>query len=98
MSLVFQDSLHDIGKTKVPLSILNKPGRLTDEEFSIMKKHSVFGYHMIKERNEFNEEICMAVLQHHEKLNGSGYPLGFPPERLLLMHAYSPYLTYMMLL
>lgn len=74
--------LHDIGKTKVPLSILNKPGRLTDEEFSIMKKHSVFGYHMIKERNEFNEEICMAVLQHHEKLNGSGYPLGFPPEKI----------------
>ena len=47
-----------------------------------MKKHSVFGYHMIKERNEFNEEICMAVLQHHEKLNGSGYPLGFPPEKI----------------
>ena len=74
--------LHDIGKTKVPASILNKPARLTDEEFAVMKQHSVFGYHMLQERNEFNNDICMAVLQHHEKINGNGYPLGFDAPRI----------------
>ena len=74
--------LHDIGKTKVPASILNKPARLTDEEFAVMKQHSVFGYHMLQECNEFNNDICMAVLQHHEKINGNGYPLGFDAPRI----------------
>jgi putative nucleotidyltransferase with HDIG domain len=74
--------LHDVGKTKVPLEILNKPGRLDDSEFAIMKQHSVFGYRMIKERGEFNEEICLAVLQHHEKINGKGYPVGFTSDKI----------------
>lgn len=68
--------LHDVGKTKVPSSILNKPARLDDNEFEVMKQHSVFGYRMIKDRAEFSNEISMAVLQHHEKMNGVGYPLG----------------------
>jgi putative nucleotidyltransferase with HDIG domain len=68
--------LHDIGKTKVPLSILNKPSRLTDQEFAIMKQHSVFGYHMINERHEFSPAVSLGVLQHHEKINGAGYPMG----------------------
>ena len=75
-------SLHDIGKIRIPEEILNKPGRLTDEEFAVMKQHSVFGYHMLQERNEFNNDICMAVLQHHEKINGNGYPLGFDAPRI----------------
>ncbi len=74
--------LHDIGKTKVPPEILNKPARLTDEEFDIMKKHSLFGYHMIKDRTEFNNSICLGVLQHHEKINGNGYPLGFDEHKI----------------
>lgn len=74
--------LHDIGKTKVPPEILNKPARLTDKEFDIMKKHSLFGYHMIKDRPEFNNAICLGVLQHHEKINGSGYPLGFDEHKI----------------
>ena len=61
--------LHDIGKTKVPASILNKPARLTDEEFAVMKQHSVFGYHMLQERNEFNNDICMAVPVSYTHLN-----------------------------
>ncbi len=68
--------LHDVGKTKVPLGILNKPDRLTDEEFETMKQHSVFGYHMVKARPEYNDAIALGVLQHHEKMNGRGYPLG----------------------
>lgn len=68
--------LHDLGKTKVPPEILNKPGKLTDEEFGVMKQHSVFGYRLLQERNDVNNEVMMGVLQHHEKINGRGYPLG----------------------
>lgn len=68
--------LHDIGKSKIPNEILNKPGRLTDEEFDIMKQHSVFGYRILQEKKDIKESIKMAVLQHHEKINGNGYPLG----------------------
>lgn len=68
--------LHDIGKTKIPGEILNKPGRLTDEEFSVMKKHALFGYQLLQEKEELSPGILLGVLQHHEKLNGHGYPLG----------------------
>lgn len=74
--------LHDVGKTKIPNEILNKPGRLDDEEFAIMKQHSVYGYQMIKDRPEFNNGICLGVLQHHEKINGKGYPLGFDANKI----------------
>ncbi len=67
--------LHDIGKTKVPLEILNKTAALDDDEFAVMKQHSVFGYRMIQNRPEFSQETCLAVLQHHEKANGTGYPM-----------------------
>ncbi len=68
--------LHDVGKTKVPLEILNKPGKLTDDEFAVMKQHSVFSYNIVKENKEFSPNVCLGVLQHHEKINGRGYPLG----------------------
>ena len=68
--------LHDVGKTRVPIDILNKPGRLDDKEFEVMKQHTVFGYRMVKDKPDFNEAISLAVLQHHEKINGRGYPLG----------------------
>lgn len=68
--------LHDVGKTKVPSNILNKPAKLDDNEFEVMKQHSIFGYRMVKDKPNFNEAISLAVLQHHEKINGSGYPLG----------------------
>jgi putative nucleotidyltransferase with HDIG domain len=74
--------LHDIGKTKVPNEILNKPGKLTDEEFAIMKQHSVFGYRMVSARQEFSQAVCLGVLQHHEKLNGKGYPMGVDSSRI----------------
>ncbi len=74
--------LHDVGKTKIPIEILNKPARLNDDEFAIMKQHSVYGYHMLEKKGEFNKEICYAVLQHHEKINGKGYPLGFNEKQI----------------
>ncbi|MEY8331787.1 HD-GYP domain-containing protein [Lachnospiraceae bacterium 47-T17] len=67
--------LHDVGKTKIPPEILNKPGRLDDDEFDIMRQHSVYGYHIIKERPDLPDAVKLGVLQHHEKINATGYPL-----------------------
>ena len=74
--------LHDIGKTQIPPDILNKPGQLDDAEFDIMKRHALYGYRMLNSRNEFNNAICLGVLQHHEKVNGAGYPLGFESNQI----------------
>ncbi len=74
--------LHDMGKSKIPLEILNKPAKLNDEEFKIMKSHSVLGYEILKEKNEFTPAISLAVLQHHEKMNGRGYPMGVTSEKI----------------
>ncbi len=68
--------LHDIGKSQIPNEVLNKAGRLTDEEFTLMKQHSVFGYRILMEKNELSNDIRLGVLQHHEKINGRGYPMG----------------------
>ncbi len=74
--------LHDIGKSKIPNEILNKPGRLTDEEFEIMKQHAVFGYRILQGNKEIKESIKLAVLQHHEKINSKGYPIGVSAEQI----------------
>lgn len=74
--------LHDVGKTKVPLEILNKPGRLDDNEFNIMKQHPVYGYELVKDREEFSPAVSLGVLQHHEKINGGGYPLGVAADKI----------------
>ncbi len=67
--------LHDVGKTKIPLSILNKPGRLTDDEMAVMRTHAALGYDML-EHGGFSRKCCMVVRSHHEMLDGSGYPDG----------------------
>lgn len=74
--------LHDIGKQKIPKEILNKPGKLTDSEFDVMRKHSLYGYQMLREKRDVSEQILLGVLQHHEKLNGRGYPLGIPKDKV----------------
>ncbi|MGE4284081.1 MAG: HD-GYP domain-containing protein [Clostridia bacterium] len=67
--------LHDLGKAKIPLEILNKPAGLTDEEYETVKDHSVMGYRAVEALNNVNNNIKMGVLMHHERLDGSGYPL-----------------------
>lgn len=67
--------LHDVGKAKIPAEVLNKPDKLTDDEFALMKQHTLFGFQILKEKQNFSNGIMMGVLQHHEKLNGRGYPL-----------------------
>ena len=68
--------LHDIGKLSVPLEILNKPGKLTDDEFAAIKRHPVDGRKLLEELGGFSERIHGLVSDHHERLDGSGYPRG----------------------
>ena len=74
--------LHDVGKSKIPNEVLNKAAKLTDEEFALMKQHTLFGFDILKKRNEFSEGIMLGVLQHHEKINGRGYPVGSPADKI----------------
>lgn len=80
--LIFAGFLHDIGKTQVPLDILNKPGKLTPEELSIIQKHSHLGYQLISKNQHIPFETKLAILQHHEKLDGTGYPLRITSDRI----------------
>ncbi|WP_435628138.1 HD-GYP domain-containing protein [Candidatus Ferrigenium straubiae] len=66
--------LHDVGKMTIPLSILNKPGKLTDTEFAAVKNHPVEGHRMLLEGNGINQAALDVCLHHHEKVDGSGYP------------------------
>jgi putative nucleotidyltransferase with HDIG domain len=68
--------LHDIGKMRVPESILNKPGKLTDEEFEIVKRHPADGVAFLQGKKDMNEIVFRIISQHHERYNGSGYPYG----------------------
>ena len=68
--------LHDIGKKQVPLEILNKPGKLTDEEFNVMKLHPVYAYKELSVIRDMPNEIKLGAFEHHEKINGKGYPRG----------------------
>ncbi len=69
--------LHDTGKMFTPLEILNKPGRLTPDEFVVMKKHPGDGYDVLRQNTEIGEVPLEITLRHHERLDGSGYPGGF---------------------
>lgn len=66
--------LHDIGKTKIPAEILEKPGRYTDEEFDLVQKHPVFGYEILLSCESLDPRILYAASMHHERCDGSGYP------------------------
>ncbi len=68
--------LHDLGKAKIPLAILNKPGALTGEEIAIMRTHAKIGYELLRGQGEYEPETLEVVLRHHELLDGSGYPDG----------------------
>ena len=75
--------VHDLGKIKTPAEILSKPGKLTDLEFGLIKVHPQAGYDILKGIN-FPSPIAQMVLQHHERLDGSGYPQGLKGEDILL--------------
>lgn len=66
--------LHDLGKAMVPTTILNKPGKLTNAEFQVVKSHPVQGYNMLVNNQGVDANVLDVVLHHHEKIDGSGYP------------------------
>lgn len=74
--------LHDIGKQKIPKEILNKPSRLTEEEMVIMRTHSLLGYEIAKGMPSISDAVKIGILQHHEKVDGSGYPYASTPPEL----------------
>lgn len=76
LELAIAGLFHDIGKLRIADEIVKKPGRLTGEECNEMKKHSYYGYEILRNTNKFNDDILQGILQHHEKSNGTGYPNG----------------------
>lgn len=74
--------LHDIGKVSIPENILNKPAKLTASEFNIMKNHTKLGYDILNNSKSVSEEAKMVALLHHEKIDGSGYPLGIKGNKI----------------
>jgi len=75
--------VHDLGKISVPAGILNKPGRLTKNEFAIIQTHPQVGYDVLK-TIEFPWPVAQIVHQHHERIDGSGYPAGLKGEEIML--------------
>jgi len=75
--------IHDLGKISIPSEILSKPGRITDLEFSLIKNHSQAGYDILK-KVKFPWPLAQIVLQHHERMDGSGYPSGLSGENILV--------------
>lgn len=73
--------LHDIGKTRIPDSIIKKPGKLTEEEYNLVKKHPQEGYEMLQS-SSLSDSIRNAVLMHHERCDGSGYPFGLTGKQI----------------
>ena len=75
--------LHDVGKVFIDQKVLHKPGSLTDEEFAIMKTHAELGYDFLRKQNEFSSIIAHCAYQHHERLDGSGYPRGLKGDEII---------------
>lgn len=84
VNLVRAALLHDIGKAKIKDSLLNKSDTLSFEELEKMKTHSVISYKILKSATEFDADVLKGVLFHHERMNGSGYPLGIQGDKIHL--------------
>lgn len=80
--LTYSALLHDFGKTKIPKEVLNKPGSLNKEEFNLIKTHPVLAYNIIKEIRFLDKSVSYGVVMHHERLDGSGYPLGLLGDKI----------------
>lgn len=74
--------LHDIGKLDLNKEILFKPGKLTPQEFEVIKQHPMKGYSHVQKNKNISEDVKMCVLQHHEKTDGSGYPLCYRGDQI----------------
>lgn len=77
--------MHDLGKAMMPLDILNKPGKLTDDEFRVMKTHPIEGYQLLREGSGMSMGVMDVILHHHEKVDGSGYPKKLKGDNISLL-------------
>lgn len=89
MTLGLGALLHDIGKTQIPYKILQHPGKLTAEEYEIVKKHTEFGYKLLKDKANIPLVSAHCAFQHHERLNGTGYPRGLKDNEI---HEYAQWI------
>ena len=76
--------MHDLGKAKMPMAVLNKPGKLTDDEFRVIKSHPVEGHRLLVEGKTASAIVLDVCLHHHEKMDGSGYPDRLPGDQISL--------------
>lgn len=74
--------LHDVGKATMPLEILNRPGKLTDDEFKVMRSHAVRGHELLTEGGGVGPVVLDVALHHHEKVDGTGYPHGLAGDQI----------------
>lgn len=83
--IAYAAKFHDIGKRYIPTQILYKPAKLTQDEFEIMKQHTVIGYHLLKKskmEQKIKEYACEICLHHHERSDGNGYPHGLKEQEI----------------
>ncbi|MFT9849622.1 HD-GYP domain-containing protein [Aneurinibacillus sp. REN35] len=81
-SLTVAALLHDIGKVRISEEILNKPGKLTDEEYACIKRHAVYGYEILQNTKAAPDIYAIVALQHHEREDGTGYPHRLPSAQI----------------
>lgn len=74
--------LHDVGKALIPLKILNKPDALNEEEMNLARFHSIRGYNFLKQNRDLSRSVLFCALQHHERLDGTGYPLSVQGDKI----------------
>lgn len=82
LQLTVAGLLHDVGKMLIPETIVNKPGKLTYQEFIIMQKHTIYRYEILKETIGVTHRQALVALQHHERMDGSGYPMGIKGDKI----------------
>lgn len=76
--------LHDLGKIRVPVQVLNKPGKLTNEEFKLMKLHPIYGKEILSTTSGLSPNVVDVAYSHHERMNGTGYPHGLNSDQISL--------------
>jgi putative nucleotidyltransferase with HDIG domain len=74
--------LHDVGNVRIPLEMLNKEDAFREDEFEFFKQHTIYGYEMLKDTVGISNRVALAALQHHEREDGSGYPLGLVKDQV----------------
>ena len=79
--------MHDIGKLSTPDAILNKPGPLDDHEYAVIQEHPEHGHKLLAELGGFPRAVRQLVRDHHERLDGSGYPRGLSADQIDLTRA-----------